>query len=59
VLQYLSALCFYVAASFMPMANVTTLYSTAPQRWIHAMEAAGGLVSRGPADRHRPACLAF
>jgi drug/metabolite transporter (DMT)-like permease len=30
VLQFLSALCFYVAASHMPLANVTTLYSTAP-----------------------------
>jgi drug/metabolite transporter (DMT)-like permease len=30
VLQFLSALCFYVAASTMPLANVTTLYSTAP-----------------------------
>ena len=30
VLQFMSALCFYVAASSMPLANVTTLYSTAP-----------------------------
>jgi len=30
VLQFLSALCFYVAAGYMPLANVTTLYSTAP-----------------------------
>jgi drug/metabolite transporter (DMT)-like permease len=30
VLQFSSALCFYVAASYMPLANVTTLYSTAP-----------------------------
>lgn len=30
VLQFLSALCFYVAASYMPLANVTTLYSAAP-----------------------------
>jgi drug/metabolite transporter (DMT)-like permease len=30
VLQFLCALCFFVAASFMPLANVTTLYSTAP-----------------------------
>jgi len=30
VLQFLSALCFYVAAASMPLANVTTLYSTAP-----------------------------
>jgi drug/metabolite transporter (DMT)-like permease len=30
VLQFSSALCFYVAAGFMPLANVTTLYSTAP-----------------------------
>ena len=30
VLQFSSAVCFYVAASRMPLANVTTLYSTAP-----------------------------
>jgi drug/metabolite transporter (DMT)-like permease len=30
VLQFLSAFCFYVAARSMPIANVTTLYSTAP-----------------------------
>ena len=30
VLQFLSALCFYVAASSMPLASVTLVYSAAP-----------------------------